>query len=339
MTSTIPEKNKVPGVCYAFTDDGIELPVVDITNPAFTENAGPAELAALAADFAHARKMPAFIRQLFGGRSIAMRGLRPGSGTFLGGMTAYVCKLGPGVLGRGYSGMIDRRIAAAIGSVAFRIRLQDMARLLADELIPMLVARDSLPIRMLNIGGGPAMDSLNALMLVRKEHPELLAQRRIGITVLDLDKAGPGFGSRAVAALCADGAPLHGLDVTFDHVAYDWTRASELPELLGRLGPDDVTVGSSEGGLFEYGSDEVILQNLRVLARGTPPDFAMVGSIMRDDDIPRWIQATSRFPLHMFKLADFTSLVRNSGWDVHRVTERNPIQQVVGLKKAPSREC
>lgn len=37
VTPKVPEKNKVPGVCYALTDDGIELPVVDITNPAFAE--------------------------------------------------------------------------------------------------------------------------------------------------------------------------------------------------------------------------------------------------------------------------------------------------------------
>jgi len=334
VIAKVPEKNKVPGVCYALTDEGVELPVIDMTNPAFTESAGPEKVAALAADFAHFQKLPAFVRGLFNRRSIAMRGLSDGSATFLGGMTTYVAKLGPGVLGRGYSGAVDRRIAAAIGSVAFRIRLQDMARLLADELAPALTAREGAPVRMLNIGGGPAMDSLNALILIRKEHHELLAHRPVAVTVLDVDKAGPAFGSRAVAALCSEGAPLHGLDVNFEHVTYDWTKASELLESLRRLGPDDVAIGSSEGGLFEYGSDEIIAENLRVLRQDTPQDFAMVGSILRDDEIPRWIQATSRFPLHTFKLADFTALVRGSGWDVQRVTEVNPIQQVVSLKKA-----
>jgi hypothetical protein len=248
-------------------------------------------------------------------------------------MTTYISKLSPGVLGKGYAGAVDRRVAAAIGSVAFRIRLQDMARLLADELVPMLAARKGLPIRMLNIGGGPAMDSLNALILVRKEQPELLAGRRIVITVLDVDKAGPSFGSRAVNALCSENAPLQGLDIVFEHLTYDWNRPSALRDVLDRLGPDDVAVGSSEGGLFEYGSDEVILENLRALRQGTAPDFAVVGSIMQDGDIPRWIKATSRFPLHTFKLADFAALVRSGGWDVSRFTELNPIQQVVSLSK------
>jgi hypothetical protein len=188
---------------------------------------------------------------------------------------------------------------------------------------------------MLNIGGGPAMDSLNALILIRKEQPELLATRRIGISVLDLDKAGPGFGSRAVSALCAEDAPLHGLDVTLEHIAYDWNHASKLEEFLSRFGPDDAAIGSSEGGLFEYGSDEVIAENLRVLRQSTPADFAMLGSIMRDDDIPRWIQATSKFSLRILGSARFRALVRSSGWDVRHLTELNPIQQVVSLSKVP----
>jgi len=38
MNDLIPERNKRTGVCYALTDDGLELPVVDITHPAFAVN-------------------------------------------------------------------------------------------------------------------------------------------------------------------------------------------------------------------------------------------------------------------------------------------------------------
>lgn len=333
-TPRIPEKNKQKGVYYAFTDDGIELPVIDITNPAFAENAGPERIAALCADFRRFQRMPAFVRRFFNRSSIAMRGLNDRSATFLGGMTTYVARLGPEVLGKGYSSSTDRRAAAAIGSVAFRIRLQDMARLMVNELVPILTARPRRPVHLLNIGGGPAMDSINTLILIRRENPELLAGRRMVITVLDVDGAGPSFGSRALSALGSEGAPLHGLGVTFEHLSYDRTNPSGLQDLLGRIGRDDVAIGSSEGGLFEYASTGVIVEYLRALRQGTPADFCVVGSIIRDDGIPRWIQATSRFPLHVFKLADFTALVRSSGWSVNRATERNPIQQVVSLKKA-----
>jgi len=34
MVEGMPEKNKKPGLSYAWTDDGIELPVIDITHRA-----------------------------------------------------------------------------------------------------------------------------------------------------------------------------------------------------------------------------------------------------------------------------------------------------------------
>jgi len=38
------------------------------------------------------------------------------------------------------------------------------------------------------------MDSLNALILIQKEHPELLLDRQIHIHMLDLHHEAPGFG-------------------------------------------------------------------------------------------------------------------------------------------------
>ncbi len=334
MILKIPEKNKKQGVCYAVTDDGIELPVIDITNPAFAENASQEKLATLSDDFLNFQKSPAVFRRFFSSRSIAMRGLDSASGKFLGGMTTYVAKLGPDILGKGYAGLIDRKVAGAIGSVSFRIRLRDIAHLIADELAPMLAARKDSSVHMLNIGGGPALDSLNALILIQKEHPELLGGRRICIHVLDLDRVGPGFGSRAVTALLAEGAPLHSLEITLNQVVYDWAHVSELQKEVGLIDPDDVVIGSSEGALFEYGSNEIITENLRVLMESTPASFVMIGSIVRDENIPRWIQSTSKMALRTFKLDIFRTLVGNIGWVIGRVIDGNPIYQIISLKKA-----
>jgi hypothetical protein len=84
-----------------------------------------------------------------------------------------------------------------------------------------LDARPGDPLLLLNIGGGSAIDSLNALLLLHRERPGSLADRGIRIYVLDLDTAGPTFGARALAALQAEGAPLHGLDIRLTHVPYD----------------------------------------------------------------------------------------------------------------------
>jgi hypothetical protein len=41
----IPEKNKVPGLPYVFTDTGLELAVLDITHPLFETSIDPSSLA------------------------------------------------------------------------------------------------------------------------------------------------------------------------------------------------------------------------------------------------------------------------------------------------------
>src|SRR5262249_47993489 len=47
----IAEKNKKPGVCYAVTTDGVELPIVDVTHSAFTVAVTDAEQRALLEQF------------------------------------------------------------------------------------------------------------------------------------------------------------------------------------------------------------------------------------------------------------------------------------------------
>lgn len=248
MDHKTPETDKIPGVSYVWTEDGIELSVIDVTHAAFAEKAGGDTLAALSKEFLDLQGKHPFIRRLLSKRSIVLRAMTSASGTFLAGMATYVGKLGPAALGRGYSGFVDRKVAAGIGSVSFRLRLRDMADRMAEELAPRLAARQGRPLRLLNIGGGPAMDSLNALILIRKSAPESLGGRRIFIRVLDVDTAGPAFGSRATEALCGENAPLHGVSVSFDRVEYDWTRPSDLHQAVGKIGEDDVAIGSTEGG-------------------------------------------------------------------------------------------
>ena len=103
--------------------------------------------------------------------------------------------------------------------------MRDVARLLADGLAPALAAQPGAPVHLLNIGGGPATDSLNALILLQKEQPQQLAGRQIVIHVLDLDATGPHFGARALDALLAAGAPLHGMMAAFQHIPYDLDQA------------------------------------------------------------------------------------------------------------------
>ena len=93
-----------PGVCYAKTVSGQELPVIDVTNSAFfVAPPSETEMATLiknsAAEQERFNRMPAFLRKptlwLMSRQSILMRGLMGADGTFLGGMNTYLMKLGP----------------------------------------------------------------------------------------------------------------------------------------------------------------------------------------------------------------------------------------------------
>ncbi len=333
-----PELHKKAGVYYALTTDGLELPVVDVTHPAFAVSPTDAEQAALVAAFLAQEmpfaKLPPVIRRgllwFFLRGSVLARGIRGAQGTFLGGMSTYLLKLGPDNLGDAYARPIDRRIAAALPALAVRWRLADMARLLADRLAPRLEARAGAPLRFVNIAGGPAMDSLNALLLLARERPALLSSRAVAIEVLDGDADGPTFGARALAALSAPGAPLHAVDARLHHVAYDWNDTRPLRGVL-----DDartagaVTVGSSEGGLFEYGSDEAILANLTTAREAAPPDFAMLGSVTRADRPMQRLRETSQPATRPRGLEVFRALVARAGWSVERAIERPFSDQVV----------
>ena len=334
----IPEKNKKPGVVYAWTDNGIELPVIDLTNPAFVFEMSEAELNALIDAMTRASKTPVAVLRSIAPQSILVRGMVESAGTFTTGMMTYLNKLGPGNLGDGYAGPLDRQWAASLTPVTFRWRMRDVVGLLAKDLAGALADHPSVPVYLLNIGGGPAMDSLNALILVYKEHPELLAGRPVDLWVLDIDSEGPLFGQRALQALSQEGAPLHGLAVTFNYVAYNWSDPAVLRGVLESIPPAAVGMGSSEGGLFEYATDEEIVANLEVLHACTSPDFRMVGPVVRDaqSSDPRLStmdQVEGRPAIRFIGLEAFQKLAARAGWVIEQTLD-GPMHQVVSLRKA-----
>lgn len=158
------------------TNDGTSLPVVGVTNPALAVTATDAELATLSDQFVlestERQEMPLPLREALQ-RSRLGRGLMAASGTFLTGMNTYLLKLGPDNLGPD-ANPIDLRIAGSFPALTTRIRLQDMARLLADGLSRTAAAQLQRPLCFINIAGGPASDSWNALIHLHAEHADLL---------------------------------------------------------------------------------------------------------------------------------------------------------------------
>jgi len=88
----VPERHKQTGLCYAVTDDGIELPVIDVTQPAFTFNPTDAEFAEITErtlrGFEQGAKWPSFVLKLMARRSLVMRNVLKAAGTYLDGVAA-----------------------------------------------------------------------------------------------------------------------------------------------------------------------------------------------------------------------------------------------------------
>jgi hypothetical protein len=331
------EERKKPGVHYAVTKEGIELPVVDVSHPAFATNVTALEQKALVEKFLQAdspfRSLPRPLRNLLTRfllrGSLLAKGIRGAQGTFLSGMHTYLLKIGPEMLTGAYAGPIDRRIAASLPVLSVRLRLQDVAELMADTLMTALQGDRRRPLTFVNIAGGPAVDSLNTLILLNKHEPGINDERRISIEVLDLDDAGPAFGKSALASLSAPDGPLHELLVSFRHSRYDWAHTENLKSVLRETHDQKaLVICSSEGGLFEYGSDSEIENNLAVL-RQSDEVLAVVGSVTRADELSRRLRESSSAATHPRGLEVFRSLVKKAGWDVVRAIERPLSNQVV----------
>lgn len=342
MQPRIPEKNKKAGVCYAITDDGLELPVIDVTHPAFAIHLGDQELDGLLKkhlkDVENQEKSPAFIRRLVLGfmqrQSFLMQAIAASAGTFMTGMNTYILKLGPANLNGAYATNIDRMLAGALPVLSMRLRFQDIVRLLVDGLAPALAGNSIAALHLLNIGGGPAIDSLNALLVIQKEHPGLLTGRRTFIHILDLDDAGPNFGRRALTSLMAENGPLHNLDIGFDHLKYDWSDTTVLRELAGTFGAGPVIVAaSSEGALFEYGSDDEIITNLRTLLEISSGGTAVVGTVTRADETGRVLNSGSQAAINLRGLEAFRSLALRAGWKITKCIDR-PLSHDILMEKA-----
>jgi hypothetical protein len=206
-----------------------------------------------------------------------------------------------------------------------------VAKLLAEGLAPLLSSAPARPLHLINIAGGPSVDSANALILLEREHPGLLSGRNVKVIVLDGDGRGPAFGARALSALRQARAPLVNVDASLEHVSYDWSRVdSGLTGVLQAAKHAGAIVAvSSEGGLFEYGSDADIVANLRALSAAVTPGLFAVGSVTRNDELTKFVKQTSRAATRPRGLSVFQSLVAGAGWRVTRSIERPMSDQVV----------
>src|SRR6202046_4729686 len=314
-------------VRYAVTDEGLKLPVIDVTHPAFAISVTDVEFAAMEEKFlADAKKMgplPDSVRAALKG-SFLWSGMANAAGTFLPGLNTYLLKLGPENLGE-HGKPIDKILAASCPIFTMRLRLQGMARMLADGLVESLAHDAKKPLLIVNVAGGPASASWNTLILLQAERPDLLAGREITVAILDRDQHGPSFGARAAQAPCTDSGPLGGgrPGPAWAHINYLWTETDRLGELLRELRASEAACAiSSEGGLFEYGSGDEIIATLRQLREGTPSDARVVGSVTREGEAMRATRGSDTFATIPRTMEAFRGLAERGGWRVEKQIDR-----------------
>ena len=327
------------GLIFAKTHEGIDLPVIDLPHPRFPVPDDPAAVRASYDAFIEAersrQRIPKFIMRMMlrsaARKSRLVRAMFSSDTGFLDGLSTYVMKLGADNMVPPYDTPIDRRLAASPHIGLLRLRMQQVARLVAGEIADHLAgAGAAAPLRLINIGGGPALDSINALILLRRTHPDLLLNRPVAIEVLDASRDGAFFGANALAALQADHGPLAGLDIGMRHQDYDWDHPAALARLVEKLvSAGSVIAASSEGALFEYGSDQAIIANLQALRAGGAGVHLVAGSVTCADETRRRMITQSRFKLIPRGIEGFAPLVAQAGFRIAKVESAGLSDQVL----------
>ena len=178
----ISEKKTTPELSYAFTENGVKLPVLDITHPLFISSIDETALDALGKKAIKQAKSLAEnpLLRFFAKRSLTLGEFLPNekNATYVSGMSTLMMKLGPGLIGGGRKRFMDRKVAEGFVAMSVRMRLRDVCRIQAAALIPKLRNSPGKKLCFINIAGGSASDSINTLILVQEEEPALLKKER-----------------------------------------------------------------------------------------------------------------------------------------------------------------
>jgi hypothetical protein len=326
-------KKKISGLSYAYTDDGVELPVLDITHPIFVSSADEKVFNLLCKKTLHQaeimKKLPFFVKNL-------IAKLAKTRNTYLSGMRTYILKLGPELIKGRKVEMWYRIGAEKFSAFAVRIRLINICKDQTEILMPQLTKFPEKDLCFINIAGGAATDSINALILIQKDNPGLLKGRKIEINVLEIDTYGPNFAIQAIKALVTPDGCLNGLDISINHIKYDWNKTENLEDIL-RERKDWIQICASEGGIFEYGTDDAIVKNLNSLYDNAVHELKISGSFLFDKSTvnpailvgAEIMGVTMRF----LGIEAFKSILKETNWILDKVSEVGSIYYTFTLKK------
>lgn len=318
LVMSINDANSILRVPLA---SGITLPFVDVTHPAFLVDDTRAYLEKWRASIeAPVKKptsststqaeadpefyLPGLVERMFGG-----------STGYLDGWATYLLKIGADNLPPTASD-IERTLLSSANAVSLRVRLQQLSHLIADF---MTTRQKESSFRLVSLGGGTAIELLNALLIFAKRlGPQALPH--IEIAVLDIDSEGSVFGSAALAALQEPGSPLAGIQARLAFHEYSWTEPSSFRGIAaGWRANETCMIVSSEGALFEYASDEIVETNLRFWREAGAQ--AMAGSAIRADATGNTMVGRSPFALYARSQESIERLAEKTGYRLERAIE------------------
>ena len=120
------------------------------------------------------------------------------------------------------------------------------------------------------------------------------------------------------------------------YIRYDWKDTSKLADLLTKR-KDWIQVCESEGGLFEYGTDEEITHNLTSLFNNTSDDVIIAGDVVLDMEkvnpaFPTMLKGSSNM-IRFIGVDGLRKILERTSWKLDRIVEENPTYVVFTLKK------
>jgi hypothetical protein len=109
--------------------------------------------------------------------------------------------------------------------------------------------------------------------------------------------------------------PLRDRDIALNHIPGNWSDRAALAQLVNGLPGDAVVAATSEGGLFEYGSDGDIVGVLEAL--GSRVNI-VTGSVTRDGELNKLMRREASSNVIPRGLERFGRLIAPTGWTVSR---------------------
>lgn len=260
-----------------------------------------------------------------------------GPAGYLSGMGTYMLKLGPQLIGGGDERKIDRAASMGVSGIAARMRMRDLCLYQNKALSSVLKTHPVKCLRLINIAGGAASDTINTLRLIQKMDASLLQNRRIEIHLLEIDELSAHFAEKSLHTLQMPGADFDKLELIFRFYHKSWTDKDAWRDIL-KDSAEDIILCSSEGGLFEYGSDEDIHLVLRILADQPYLAIEFTGSCLLDretvDPTITAMAETSGASLRFLGKDGLENMLKPSAWAVDWISQSsNPVYVLFSLRR------